>query len=305
MAALKAGNIVPEPAPAAPAANVPQGVELAGLCKTYSGLTGQAVQALSDVDLNIGAGEVVGVAGPNGAGKSTLLSILTGFLAPTAGTARVHGLEPRAYARRFGVAYLPELVRLPPHWTVATALRRLGELGGLSGETLKQRAAAALEELGLAEQAAKRVGRLSKGNLQRLGIAQMLLSDSDLMIFDEPSNGLDPVWLMRFRELVAKLRRPGRLIVIASHNLDELERLTDSVVILGRGRVERVVRHSAAAQSAAAAGVFRLKLLKPCGALAELFPGALPVQGRENEYKIEIDAAALSRSEEHTLNSSH
>jgi len=268
-------------------------VELSGLCKTYAGLLGPAAPALSEVTLSLRGGEVAGVAGPNGAGKSTLLSILTGFLSPTLGTARVHGLEPREYARRSGVAYLPELVRLPPHWTPSAALERLGVLGGLSGGALFTRVASALAEMSLETYAATPVGRLSKGTLQRLGIAQMLLSDSDLMIFDEPSNGLDPVWLMRFRELVRRLRRPGRLIVVASHNLDELERLTDRVVILGRGRVERVVENSPAAADGAAC-VFRLKLLAPCAALAQIFPGAAPVEGRENEYRLDLDAVALS-----------
>lgn len=296
MAALKSENkaVTRPQAAAAPAAGQPSGAELSGVCKTYAGLYGPAVQALAEVTLSLAGGTVVGVAGPNGAGKSTLLSILTGFLAPTFGTARVDGLEPREYVRRKGVAYLPELVRLPPHWTVEEALKRLGGLGGLAGDALARRVTAALSELGLAGQAAARVGRLSKGNLQRVGLAQMLLADSDLMIFDEPSNGLDPVWMVRFRELVQGLRRPGRLIVIASHNLDELERLTDSVVILGGGRVERVLQHSATAPEAAAVRVFRLKLLGPCAALAGIFPAAAPVGGRENEYKIEMDAAALN-----------
>ena len=274
--------------------------ELKGVCKTYTSVLGRPVPALADVTLELRGGEVVGVAGPNGAGKSTLLSILTGFLTPSSGTALVGGLPPGRYAERSGVACLPELVRLPPDWTVTAALTRLGALGALAGPARALRVAAALEELGLESQASARVGKLSKGNLQRLGIAQVLLSDSDLMVFDEPSNGLDPVWLMRFRDLVRRLRRPGRLIVVASHNLDELERLTDRVVILGRGRVERVVEHSSPAADGAPR-VFRLKLLAPCAALAGVFPGAAPVEGRDNEYRLELDAAALSGGLLHLL----
>ncbi len=97
---------------------------------------------------------------------------------------------------------------------------------------------------------------------------------------------------MRFRDLVRRLRRPGRAILVASHNLDELERLTDSVIILGRGRVEKVVRHSA--QPAAGPAAFRLRLLRPCPELAAVFPGAEAVEGRENEFRLELDAEALN-----------
>ncbi len=294
MPAFKGPREAAEPPAAAPAPAVYDGLELAGVCKAYGGLFGPVVPALTDVTLSLPGGSVVGVAGPNGAGKSTLLSILTGFLAPTGGTARIYGLPPREYASRRGVAYLPELVRLPPDWTVTAALERLGLLGGLAGAPLARRVAAAAAEMGLADYASAVVGRLSKGTLQRLGIAQMLLSDSALMVFDEPSNGLDPVWLMRFRELVRGLRRPDRLIVIASHNLDELDRLTDSVAILRQGRLERVVRHALCAPDAAAPRVFRLKLLKPCAALAGVFPGAAPVAGRETEYLLEAGAVQLN-----------
>lgn len=278
------------PAPAAPTGAGVQGiVQLNGVSKTY----GTAVTALNGVTLSLNGGEVVGIAGPNGAGKSTLLSILGGFLAPTAGTVRVHGLEPRDYVRSRGIAYLPELVRLPPAWTVETALLRLGLLGGLDGAELGRRAAEAMAALGLEPHAATPAGKLSKGNLQRLGIAQMLMTDSGLIIFDEPSNGLDPVWMMRFRELVRGLRRPGRVIIVASHNLDELERLTDKVAILSKGRLERVVTQ-ASSSSAEGPRMFRLKLLAPCAALKEIFPGALPVEGRQDEYRVELSVQVMN-----------
>ncbi|MCX5786214.1 MAG: ABC transporter ATP-binding protein [Elusimicrobia bacterium] len=280
-------------AAAAEAANVSgarTAVELAGLCKTYSLLFGSKVDALSDVTATLYWNEVVGIAGPNGAGKSTLLSILLGFLGPTGGTALIRGMAPREYVQREGIAYLPELIRIPPKWTVETALRRLGALGSMPRAAMGPRVETVIAELGLGEYRGAPAGRLSKGTLQRLGIAQTLMADSDLMIFDEPSNGLDPVWIPRFRELVRKLRRPGRLILIASHNLDELERLTDRVAILDRGRLQRVVRSGAVVPSAS----FRLKLGAPCAALKEIFPEAVSVEGRENEYRLEGDAGALN-----------
>jgi ABC-2 type transport system ATP-binding protein len=276
---------VKEAAPAVPF------IRLSGVRKVYGGRFRRGAEALRGLDLEIRAGEVTGIAGPNGAGKSTLLSLVGGFIAPTAGTLTVGGLPPAAYVRRRGLGYLPELVRLPAHWTAEGALLRLGALEGLRGPALARRAGEALAELGLEKHADTPAGKLSKGNLQRLGLAQLLLADRDLLIFDEPSNGLDPVWLMRFRSIVRGLRRPGRAILVASHNLDELERLTDSVVILGGGRVEKVFRPEAAHESGA---VFRLRLLRPFDRLAELFPGAAPAEGRPGEYIIEAEPEALN-----------
>ena len=280
----------PDNAAAANVSGAQPAIELTGLCKTYSRLFKSKVAALSEVTINLYWDEVVGIAGPNGAGKSTLLSILLGFLSPTGGTVLIRGMTPREYVQKEGVAYLPELIRIPPKWTVDAALWRLGALGGIPLAALGQRVETVIAELGLDEYRGTPAGRLSKGNLQRLGIAQTIMADSSLMIFDEPSNGLDPVWIPRFRELIGKLRRPGRLILIASHNLDELERLTDRVAILDLGRLQRVVRSGAVTGAAS----FRLKLGAPCAALKEVFPEAVPVEGRENEYMLEGDAGALN-----------
>ncbi len=108
-----------------------------------------------------------------------------------------------------------------------------------------------MNQLGLGEHAAKQVRQLSKGNLQRLGLAQALAGDADVIVLDEPTHGLDPLWTQRFRDVVTELRRPDRVIVIASHNLDELERLADRVAILNKGRLQRIVEHGATSVSPA------------------------------------------------------
>lgn len=182
-----------------------------------------------------------GLAGPNGAGKSTLISLLLGYLEPTNGTLTVAGLRPRVFVERHGMGYLSELIAIPQRWKLEEALERYGILAGVREHELDARVRESIELLGLDEHRGKRVKQLSKGNLQRLGLAQSLLREERVLILDEPTHGLDPVWTQKFRDIVTALRRPGRAIFIASHNLDELQRLADRVAIIDHGRLQRVV----------------------------------------------------------------
>jgi ABC-2 type transport system ATP-binding protein len=209
--------------------------------KRYRSWLGREVRALEDFSLELRAGEVFGLAGPNGAGKSTLIALLLGFLAPTTGTVRIMGLEPRRYIERNGIGYLSELVNIPPAWTVLAALRRYALLAGTPPHRVAARAEEVMTMLGLEEHRHKKVRQLSKGNLQRLGLGQALLCEERVIVLDEPTHGLDPVWTSRFRDVVDALRRPDRIILIASHNLDELARLADRVGIVDRGRLQRIV----------------------------------------------------------------
>jgi ABC-2 type transport system ATP-binding protein len=272
-------------------------IELQGLSKTYRSLFGtRMVPALDDLTLTLSRGEVVGVAGPNGAGKTTLISLLLGYLRPTRGQVRVDDLPPRTWIERHGAAYLAELIAIPGRWTVEAALRRYTVLAGVPRARAGERVESLLTDFGLADQRAKRARELSKGNLQRLGLAQALASESDLVVLDEPTHGLDPLWTQRFRDVVRTLRRPSRMILIASHNLDELERLADRVLILHQGRVERVVLAGAGLTGAAASTVvvYRLALAAPHPALGHVFPEATAVEGRSAEWVIRGDLTALN-----------
>jgi ABC-2 type transport system ATP-binding protein len=272
-------------------------IELQGLSKTYRSLFGtRVVPALDDLTLTLSRGEVVGVAGPNGAGKTTLISLLLGYLRPTRGQVRVDNLPPRTWIERHGAAYLAELIAIPGRWTVEAALRRYTVLAGVPRARAGERVESLLTDFGLADQRAKRARELSKGNLQRLGLAQALASESDLVVLDEPTHGLDPLWTQRFRDVVRTLRRPSRIILIASHNLDELERLADRVLILHQGRVERVVLAGAGPTGAAASTVvvYRLALAAPHPALGQVFPEATAVEGRSAEWVIRGDLTALN-----------
>ena len=261
-------------------------IELQGVGKTYRNIiTRKSVHALRDFSITLKPGEVFGIAGPNGAGKTTLLALLLGYLKPTAGTIHIEQTEPRAWVERFGVAYLSELIGIPRWWKTDGTLHRYALLEDLAPAERKTKVEGLIERLGLTEHRGKRVKQLSKGNLQRLGLAQALLSDSRLIILDEPTHGLDPLWTQRFRDVVESERRPDRLIIIASHNLDELERLADRVAILDRGALVRVA--DAGDHGGDGAGVWRLVLTAQHPALLTHFPGATKsTQARELSFDV-------------------
>lgn len=251
-------------------------VAFEGVGKVYRAWRGRDVHAVADVTLSVAPGEVVGIAGPNGAGKSTLIAMLLGFLAPDTGRVRLDGLAPRAFVEREGVGYLSELVAIPREWRLVDALRRYAVLDGVPEAELAPAVEAAIARLGLEEHRGKKIKQLSKGNAQRVALAQALLRPHRLVVLDEPTHGLDPVWTQRFRALVHELRDPGRAILIASHNLDELERVADRVAILDHGRVQRIVDVRAGA-GAPTAGRWRVVVADGAAALAAHWPDAREV----------------------------
>lgn len=247
-------------------------IALRGVSKSYRSFGG-VTNAVIDVSLDVAAGEVLGIAGPNGAGKSTIISMLLGFVRPTGGTITVGGMDARAYAEQNGVAYLPELMALPKYWRADTALRRLAVLAGVAGASVEAEVRRVIALLELGDHARKRIKALSKGNFQRVGLAQALLRQHDVVIFDEPTHGLDPVWTQRFRGVVQELRGPSRAMLIASHNLDELERVCDRVAIIDRGRLQRIVDVRGAAPDAAARD-YVVRVAAGASAVIAAFPGA-------------------------------
>ena len=259
--------------------------------KRYTSWRGREVRALEEFSLEIRTGEVFGLAGPNGAGKSTLISLLLGFLGPSAGVVRIDGIDPRRYVERHGVSYLSELVNIPPTWRVTDALRRYGILAGVPAHALEARVESVMEALGLEEHRTKRARQLSKGNLQRLGLAQALLGDERVIVLDEPTHGLDPVWTQRFRDVVDRLRRPDRAILIASHNLDELARLADRVGIIDRGRLQRVVDVRANERAVTEGAPYRIVVSDGGVRVQDVFPGARELA------RGEFEVSALSLDE--------
>ena len=275
-----------------PAANVV--IEFRNVSKTYKTILGRQVKAVEDFSLSVPVGQVFGIAGPNGAGKSTLIGMLLGFLSPTSGRIDVGGLGPRAYAERNGIGYLSELIAIPPRWRADTALQRFAILAGVEEAALPGAVDAAVARLGIEEHRKKRIKALSKGNLQRVGIAQAIAQDAQIFVLDEPTHGLDPVWTQRFRDIVNELRGGGRVILIASHNLDELERLCDQVAIIDHGRLQRVVNVRAAATDSGTTR-YRVSVLEGAELLRAKYPNAIDRGGGEFEIDI-VSLASLNRT---------
>jgi ABC-type multidrug transport system ATPase subunit len=249
-------------------------IALHDVTKQYRTLLGRPITALAGVSLQAHAGEVVGIAGPNGAGKSTLLGVLLGFLAPTGGRLTIDGEPPRRWIERHGVGYVPETPVIPPRWTLEESVLRYATLANVPPGDRHDRREAAIARLGLADHRRKRIRQLSRGTRQRAAVAQALVRRERLYVFDEPSSGLDPLWTIAFREIVAELRGPDVLILIASHDLDELERTADRVLVLHQGTLRGEMPTGGSAER-----TLRLTLMSGAELVPELIPEARPIGG--------------------------
>ena len=208
-------------------------IEAVGLSKLYGDFA-----ALRDVSFSIPQGQVAAFLGPNGAGKSTTMKILTGYLAPSSGVARIAGLDVQrerlAAAERLG--YLPENGPLYPEMTPLGLLEFFGRARGLPPQRLKARMEAVVELCGLEPVLEKRIHKLSKGYRQRVGMAQVLLHEPDVLIMDEPTTGLDPNQIREVRRTIRELGR-SKTILLSTHILQEVEAVADRVIFIHRGRI--------------------------------------------------------------------
>lgn len=215
-------------------------VEIEGLTKDYrlGFWRRRPRRALDGVSLQVKRSEVFGLLGPNGAGKSTTLKILLGLVFPTAGTARLLGSDlgdRRVHAR---LGYLPENPYFYDHLTAEELLSYTASLFGLRGAERQKRIGSLLERTGLEEARDIPLGKFSKGMVQRVGIAQALLNDPELVFLDEPMSGLDPLGRRAVRDLILELRAAGKTVFFSTHILSDAETLCDRVAILNRGRLE-------------------------------------------------------------------
>jgi ABC-2 type transport system ATP-binding protein len=217
-------------------------LEFENLTKEYRSFASRRrLLALDGFSLRVETGEIFGFLGPNGAGKSTAIHLAMGFMRPTSGTGRMLG-QSFGYARaRRRVGFLAENVALY-HRRAESLVRFYGALNGLRGSYLAKRAREALEAVGLQDQASRNVGKFSRGMLQRVGLAQALVNDPDLLILDEPTSALDPLARVAVRELLLKAREDGKTIFLSSHLLSEVELVCDRVAVLHRGRLVRLGR---------------------------------------------------------------
>jgi ABC-2 type transport system ATP-binding protein len=208
-------------------------IEVEGLRKVYRRLRGGQTVAVDRLDLSVPRGGVFGFLGPNGAGKTTTIRCLLGLVRPSAGRCRLFGAEVRtALASVVGrVGSIVETPAMYPRFSGRLNLELLGQLQGIGRRTVD----AALEQVGLADRAGDQVRTYSLGMKQRLGIAAALLKDPELLILDEPANGLDPAGIKEVRDLVRRLGGEGRTVFVSSHQLAEVQQMCDRVAILSRG----------------------------------------------------------------------
>lgn len=222
-------------------------IELNNLTKRYGDLT-----AIEEVSFGVDQGRIVGFLGPNGAGKTTTLKILTGFIRPTSGSIRVGGLDPARNpleVRRM-IGYLPEHVPLYLEMFVDEYLSFVGRVKGV-GRRLKAELERVTEACGLAPVFRRRIGTLSKGYRQRVGLAQALLGDPEVLVLDEPTVGLDPTQIVEMRTLITSLGK-DKTVILSSHILPEVSQTCDRVVIIAGGKVlatETVSELTGAAQA--------------------------------------------------------
>jgi ABC-2 type transport system ATP-binding protein len=213
-------------------------IQAADLRKTYArGLRRGIVTALDGVSLDVRRGEVFGLLGPNGAGKTTFIKLLLGIARPTGGRLALFGLPAGRSASRRRVGYLPENHRFPASLTASQVLDVYGRLGGLDPRDVRRDASRLLEELDLLPWADVRVRRFSKGMMQRLGLAQALLGRPDLVVLDEPTDGVDPGGRRSIREIVLRLRDGGATVFLNSHMLSEVESVCTRIAVLRTGRL--------------------------------------------------------------------
>lgn len=210
------------------------------ISKIYNPRGKGAVAALTDFSLEVHDGEIFGLLGPNGAGKTTFIKVLLDIVGATAGEATLLG-EPVGHApAKARVGYLPENHKYPDFLTGAQVLRYFGKLSGMGGAELERRIDDRLRLVGMAEWRNTKIRKYSKGMLQRIGLAQALINDPQLVMLDEPTDGVDPLGRKEIRDLLARLRNEGKTVFLNSHLLSEVELICDRVAILNKGRLVRL-----------------------------------------------------------------
>ena len=211
----------------------------ASIWRTFRRSTARAVWALSDLSLRVRPGEIFGLLGPNGAGKSTLVKIMVSVVRPTRASGTILGQPVGHRPTLARIGYLPESHRFPRYLTGRQAIEFFAALSKVDRPTRKRRTAELLETVGMSQWADRRVSEYSKGMMQRVGLAQALATDPDLVILDEPTDGVDPVGRRDIRDVLGRLKAQGKTVFVNSHLLSELEMICDRIAILIGGRVAR------------------------------------------------------------------
>ncbi len=225
-------------------------LEFLGISKEYRSFPrGRSLAALDSFSVSVEEGEIFGFLGPNGAGKTTAMHLAMGFTRPSRGSGRMLGRPFGHAATRRKVGFLSENVALY-HRRAEFLVRFYGGLNGMGGSQLAKRAAEVLRLVGLQDDAYRNAGKFSRGMLQRVGLAQAMVNDPDLLILDEPTSALDPHARVMVRELLLSARADGKTIFLSSHLLSEVELLCDRVAVLHRGKLVRLGKTTELLQAA-------------------------------------------------------
>lgn len=195
------------------------------------------VHAVNDVSITIPAGHIYGLIGPNGSGKSTTMKALLGLLRPTAGTCRIFGVSGSSAEARGQVGFLPENAYFYKFLTGRETVRFYGKLSGLRGKSLQERTSELLKLVDLEDAADRRLSGYSKGMLQRIGLAQALVSSPQLLVLDEPTAGVDPIGSRMIRDIILSLKERGMTIFLCSHLLEQVQEVCDTIGIIYRGEM--------------------------------------------------------------------
>ncbi|MEE8169404.1 MAG: ABC transporter ATP-binding protein, partial [Phycisphaerae bacterium] len=214
-------------------------VECTSLTKVFKDFWGRdKVLAVDRLDLEVRPGEVFGLLGPNGSGKSTTIKILLGLLYPTSGRGRVFGRPPTDTAIKARIGFMPEESYLYRFLNARETLDYYGRLFNLDRTERRKRTSQLIEMVGLKKAARRPVGQYSKGMARRIGLAQALINDPDLLILDEPTTGLDPIGARQIKDVIVELKKRGKTVLLSSHLLADVEDVCDRVSILYGGRVQ-------------------------------------------------------------------
>src|SRR5881409_411071 len=214
-------------------------VSVRGLTKVFKDFWGRPkARAVDDVDFEVRRGEVFGLLGPNGSGKSTTVKLILGLLYPTKGHIEVFGHSPRHVATKSRIGYLPEESYLYRYLNSRETLGFFGNLFKLSTGERTRRTDQLLDMVGLTQTRTRSVGEFSKGMQRRIGLAQALINDPDLVLLDEPTAGLDPIGCREVKDLILALARRGKTVILSSHLLSDVEDVCDRVVIYYGGRIQ-------------------------------------------------------------------
>jgi len=235
---MPAAEPTPHSAPRAPRSDDTV-VTVRGLTKIFKDFWNRPkARAVDNVDFDVRRGEVFGLLGPNGSGKSTTVKLLLGLLNPTKGHVEVFGHSPRHVATKARIGYLPEESYLYRYLNSRETLDFFGNLFQLSKGERENRATQLLDMVGLGKTQTRAVGEFSKGMQRRIGLAQALINDPDLVILDEPTAGLDPIGCREVKDLILELARRGKTVILSSHLLSDVEDVCDRVVIYYGGRIQ-------------------------------------------------------------------